>query len=46
MGRLLSQKQGLFDAAAVWALLVVIGILGAVVNIVVVYLTARAQRGR
>lgn len=45
IGRLLVVRQQSFDAASVWALLVIIGIFGLVVNGVVAILDERVQRG-
>ncbi|WP_068398765.1 ABC transporter permease [Kribbia dieselivorans] len=45
IGRLLVVRQQSFDAAAVWALLVIIGLAGLVANLLVSALDNRVQRG-
>lgn len=45
IGRLLVVRQQTFDAASVWALLVVIGLVGLVANGLVALLDHRVQRG-
>ena len=45
IGRLLVVRQQSFDAAAVWALLVIIGLAGLVANLLVSALDNRVQKG-
>lgn len=46
IGLLLVTKQQTFDAASVWALLVIVGLLGTIVNAVVAAIDKKVQQGR